>query len=114
MTRFRVKKTSRGTYQYVFRLKIRFRPSVFRGNEHTTLAACIDEINDVKDTIHNENCHAYTKSRLGWQFTLFSLEKEPIGFSRTFFTQRLMKRMLAIVQQHAASAEILLPEKSTI
>jgi hypothetical protein len=87
---------------------------VFRGNEHATLAACIDEINEVKDIIYNESCHAYTKSKLGWQFTLFSLEKKPIGFSRSFFTQKLMKRMLAIVQQHAASAEVLLPENSTI
>lgn len=109
MTRFRIKKTGKGKYQYVFRFKIRFRPSVFRGNEHTTIAACIDEINEVKDTINNGSCLAYIKSKLGWQFTLFSLVKEPIGFSRTFFTQKLMKRMLAIVQQHAASAEIILP-----
>lgn len=97
----------------MFRFKIRFRPSVFRGNEHATIDACINEINQVKDTIYNDSCQAYTKIKLGWQFTLFSMAKEPIGFSRSFFTQKLMKRMLAIVQLHAASAEIILPEEKS-
>jgi len=106
MTRFEIHTSYDQRYRFVFSLATRLTPVILYGNLHNSIAGCRNEIRELQKCIYSVQNIAFTSNQQGYQFTIFTPEANPIAYSRFFPSQKLMKKMLSIIQRHAGNTSI--------
>jgi hypothetical protein len=106
MITFKIHNTIEGQYFFRLHFKTRFLPAILTGNNCGDEESCLNDIKVTQQQILNIKSLAFTNNKKGYGFTVLSPHGIHIAYSRFFSTQRLMKRILSILQNRINTASV--------
>lgn len=106
MTRFEIHTTYDLRYRFSFNFATRFAPAILYGNLHDSYTDCRNEIIVFQKSICSTQNISFTANKYGFRFTIFSRESKPVAFSRFFPSQKLIKKILSIIQNHISNGSV--------
>ena len=106
MTSFTIYQNTRGLFSFRYCLNTRLTLVMLFGSGNTGWEECLENIKHVQKQLSHPHYISFSTGYDGYSFKVISKSGQVLAYSRYFPTQKLMKRMLSIVQTHISFATI--------